>query len=206
MDAASIGEQFDPERNALNFLRLCFALLVIFSHSIVIGGYCPETLWGHGTPGDIAVDAFFAVSGFLIAASASRNDVLRYLWQRFLRIFPAFWVCLVVTAAFFGAIVWYHANPALARRCGISCYVREPAGPVGYVLHGLGLQVHQSTIAHTLPLGYFRPVWNGSLWTLYFEFLCYLLLAAVSLIGLLRHRLAVAILAGGVWLAAVILH
>jgi peptidoglycan/LPS O-acetylase OafA/YrhL len=74
---------------------------------------------------------------------------------------------------------------------------------VCYVLHGLWLQVHQGTIAHTLPLGYFRPVWNGSLWTLYFEFLCYLMLAALSLIGLLRHPVGVALLAGAVWLTEI---
>ena len=91
----------------------------------------------------------------------------------------------MVTAFLLGTIVWYHANPALAQRCGFSCYVREPGGPVGYVLHGLLLQVHQATIAHTLPLGYFRPVWNGSLWTLYFEFLCYFMLAVLSVLGLL---------------------
>ena len=71
---------------------------MIFSHAIVLGDYGSEALWGNGTLGGIAVDGFFAVSGFLIAASAMRNHVGRYMWQRFLRIFPGFWVCLVVTA------------------------------------------------------------------------------------------------------------
>src|SRR5271166_373520 len=41
----SIGETFDPAWNALNSLRLYLALLVIASHSIVLGGYRSETLW-----------------------------------------------------------------------------------------------------------------------------------------------------------------
>lgn len=199
----TIGDSFSPRRNSLNFLRLVLAVCVVFSHSLTIGLFGSEDILGKTTLGTMAVYGFFSISGFLIAGSATHNHVGRYLWQRFLRIFPAFWVCLIVTGFFFGAIVWYHANPALAHRCGYSCYVREPGGPVGYVLHGLWLRVHQATIAHTLPLGYFRPVWNGSLWTLYFEFLCYLMLAALSLIGLLRHRLAVALLAAAVWLTEI---
>jgi peptidoglycan/LPS O-acetylase OafA/YrhL len=204
-DRVTIGTSFSPRRNSLNFLRLALAIAVVFSHAITIGAFGSETVLGKTTFGTMAVYGFFGLSGFLIAGSATRNHVGRYLWQRFLRIFPAFWVCLIVTGFIFGAIVWHRVNPALASRCGFSCYAREPAGPVGYVLHGLLLQIHQPTIAHTLPLGYFRSVWNGSLWTLSFEFLCYLLLAAVSLIGLLRHRLAVAILAGVVWLTEIII-
>jgi peptidoglycan/LPS O-acetylase OafA/YrhL len=204
-ERSTIGDSFLPRRNSLNFLRLVLALAVVFSHSLTIGAFGSETILGKTTLGTMAVYGFFGLSGYLIAGSAARNHVGRYLWQRFLRIFPAFWICLIVTGFLFGTIVWYHANPALAHRCGLSCYVREPGGPVGYVLHGLWLQVHQSTIARTLPLGYFRPVWNGSLWTLYFEFLCYLMLAALALIGLLRHRLAVAVLAGAVWLTEIII-
>jgi peptidoglycan/LPS O-acetylase OafA/YrhL len=204
-DRLTVGASFSPRRNSLNFLRLALAVAVVFSHALTIGGFGSETVLGKTTLGTMAVYGFFGISGFLIAGSASRNHVGRYLWQRFLRIFPAFWVCLIVTGFVFGAIVWFHANPALASRCGLSCYVREPGGPVGYVLHNLWLEIHQTTITHTLALGYFRPVWNGSLWTLSFEFLCYLLLAVVSLVGLLRHRLAVAILAGAVWLTEIII-
>ena len=54
----------------------------------------------------MAVVGFFGISGYLITGSAERSRPLRYLWQRFLRIFPAFWVCLVVTAFVIGAIAW----------------------------------------------------------------------------------------------------
>jgi peptidoglycan/LPS O-acetylase OafA/YrhL len=201
----TIGGSFLPRRNSLNFLRLVLAISVIFSHAITIGGFGSEVVFGKTTLGTVAVYGFFGLSGYLIAGSASRNHVGRYLWQRFLRIFPAFWVCLIVTAFFFGVIGWYNMSPVLAHHCGISCYVKEPGGPLGYVFHNLWLQINQATIARTLPSGYFRNVWNGSLWTLFFEFLCYLMLAILSLIGLLRHRLAVAALAGAVWLTEVII-
>ncbi len=41
---------------------------------------------------------------------------------------------------------------------------------------------------------------NGSLWTLLYEFLCYLLILGVAVVGLLRRRVAVLVLAGGLWL------
>ncbi len=182
MDAASIGENFDPRRNALNFLRLCFALLVIFSHSIVLGGYRSEMLWGHGTLGDIAVDAFFAVSGFLIAASASRNNVLRYLWQRFLRIFPAFWVCLLVTAFLIAPIGW------VAEGRSLGTYWSAPAGPIHYVVVNWFLRMHTYAIAGTPGRVPYPNAWDGSLWTLFYEFYCYLIVAFLAATTILRRR------------------
>jgi len=195
----TIGSSFDARHNSLNFLRLLLAIAVVFSHALTIGNFGTEDVLGKTTLGTVAVYGFFGLSGYLITASASRNNVGRFLWQRFLRIYPAFWVCLVVTAFVFGTIVWWHANPQLANRCGFACYRNEPGGPETFVLHNLSLWIPQSTIAHTLPLGYFRPVWNGSLWTLLFECACYVMVATLSVFGLLRRRLAVLILAGSVW-------
>src|ERR1017187_6833294 len=162
----TIGQSFDPRHNSLNFLRLVLALTVVISHAVALGGFGVQNGINLTGFGQIAVYGFFGISGFLIAGSALRNNAGRYLWQRFLRIFPAFWVCLIVTAFFFGVIGWYNMSPVLAHHCGISCYVKEPGGPLGYVFHNLWLQINQATIARTLPSGYFRNVWNGSLWTL----------------------------------------
>jgi peptidoglycan/LPS O-acetylase OafA/YrhL len=194
-----IGTTFQVHRNSLNFLRLLLAAAVVVSHATTIGGFGSENFLGKTTLGTVAVYGFFGLSGYLIAGSAQRNHVGRFLWQRFLRIFPAFWACMFVTAFVFGTIVWFHANPSLAQRCGVSCYLREPGGPVGYFVHNLWIQAPRSTIAHTLPTGFFRPVWNGSVWTLFFECLCYLMLAVFSVIGVLRRPLAVAVIAAAVW-------
>ena len=203
---STIGQSFSPRRNSLNLLRLIFAVIVIFSHSITIGQFGSESLLGKSTYGTVPLYAFFGISGFLIAGSAARNNVGRYLWQRFLRIFPAFWVCLVVTAFVFGTIAWLHLNPALSRTCGLHCYLTEPNGALGYVTHNFWLQVNQSVIAGTGVLGgFFGFGWNGSLWTLEYEFLCYLLLAALSVIGLLKRRFLVALIAAATWIAVVVI-
>lgn len=201
----TLEQSFQPRRNSLNFLRLALATAVVFSHSIFLGSFGSETILGKTTLGTIAVYGFFGISGFLIARSASHHNVGRYLWQRLLRIFPAFWICLVVTAFLFGTIAWFHRNPRLSSDCGLHCYVTEPVGPVGYIAHNLWLHVSQPTVANTLPVAILRDVWNGSLWTLEFEFICYLLLAAAALVGLLKRRWWVAGAAALVWLSEVII-
>jgi peptidoglycan/LPS O-acetylase OafA/YrhL len=98
---STIEQSFSAKRNSLNFLRLILALAVLFSHSITLGMFGSESILGKTTLGTVAVFGFFGISGFLVAGSAARNNVGRYLWQRFLRIFPAFWICLLVTAFLF---------------------------------------------------------------------------------------------------------
>ena len=71
--------------------------------------------------GSLAVDAFFVLSGFLVARSYLQlHSVGRYAWHRALRILPGFWVALVVTAAIVAATA--HANVAgCAGRCVLAC-------------------------------------------------------------------------------------
>ena len=204
-DGSTIEQSFSAKRNSLNFLRLILALAVVFSHSITLGMFSSESILGKTTLGTVAVFGFFGISGYLIAGSAAHNNVGRYLWQRFLRIFPAFWICLLVTAFLFGTIAWFHYNPGLSRVCGLRCYLTEPGGPFAYVRNNFWLQVNQDTIAKTLPGGLLGYGWNGSLWTLELEFLCYVLLAAFSVLGLLRRRVLVASVAAGIWVAEVVI-
>jgi peptidoglycan/LPS O-acetylase OafA/YrhL len=192
----SLGQTFDPRHNALNLLRLFFALLVILSHSIILGGYRSEVLWGHTTLGDIAVDGFFALSGFLIAASALRNNVVRYLWQRFLRIFPAFWVCLLITAVVAAPIGW------LARGKSLRSYWAADAGPGHYITANFLLKMREYAIAGTPTHVPYPLAWDGSLWTLWYEFLCYLVVAALAVTTLLRRRRVVLALWAVSWVLA----
>ncbi len=202
---STIEQSLSAKRNSLNFLRLILALAVVFSHSITLGNFGSEWILGKTTLGTVAVYGFFGISGYLIAGSAARNNAGRYLWQRFLRIFPAFWICLLVTAFVFGTIAWFHMNPRLSRGCGFHCYLTEPNGPFGYLIHNFSLQVNQANIARTVPGGIFSFGWNASLWTLEFEFLCYLLIAALAVLGLLQRRWLVALIAAIAWVAEVVI-
>ena len=190
-ERSTIGAALHSSHNSLNSLRLALALLVILSHSVAFG------LWGswevfNGTSlGTVAVAGFFGISGYLIAGSALRNSPGRYLWQRFLRIFPGFWVCLIVTAFGFGVLAWLTTSHPCR---SLGCYVDAPNGPFGYIYRNWFLQMNQASIAG-LPRGNYDPYvwgeWNGSLWTLLYEFVCYLVLMALAVLGLLRRRAAV---------------
>ncbi len=192
--ARTIGEALSPRHNSLNFLRLVLALAVIVSHSVAFGSFGWWGRWdsyNHTPLGTLAVYGFFGISGYLIAGSVLSHGPLRYLWQRFLRIFPAFWVCLILTASVFGVIAWYAVPQACPH---FSCYLHGTNGPFSYLYRNALLKVEQSSISGT-PHGNYSPfawgVWNGSSWTLFYEFICYLLLLALAVLGVLRHRLAV---------------
>ena len=197
MRSRAIGVALDPKRNSLNFLRLVLAFSVVYAHVCEVawlGHY--DVVFNNTSLGTIAVYGFFGISGYLIAGSASRNSAGRYLWQRFLRIFPAFWVCLVVTGFALGAIA-LAIDPV--PHCGFVCYLKLHPGPFSFVYSNALLKMNQFAVASPeLNLA------NSSLWTLFFEFLCYLLLAALSFVGIMRHRGWVALITLGIFAALLV--
>jgi len=190
------GSVFDPRHNSLNFLRLFFATLVIVDHADSVGYLKVFPLIGNVALGTVAVFCFFGISGFLIAGSAARNRIDHFLWQRILRIFPAFWVCLIVTAFVFGPIFWLHTSAELHRHGGLSTYFNTPTGPLRYLYHDALLRMNQNSISGT-PVEF--GVWNASLWTLFYEFMCYLVLGVLAVIGLLKRPVVV------LWLTAAVI-
>lgn len=182
MSSATLGTAFDPRANALNFLRLLLASAVIFGHAALLGGYVlarPVML----AFSEVAVDGFFAVSGFLITRSwCTHPDWRRFLWHRSLRILPAFWVCLLATALVFAPIsVMLQGYP-------LSSYWSASAGPWSYLWRNALLWIGQPAIAGTPNSVPFPGTWNGSLWSLYWEFLCYLGLGLLGAVGILARR------------------
>ena len=194
----SLGEALSLRDNSLNFLRLVLASCVIVSH-VYDRSHLQIAIFHNGNLGSVAVYGFFGISGYLIARSAETHGVLRFVWLRAVRIFPGFWVALVMTAYVFGPLVWlivHHGTP----RAGLGHYFSPPPhnwlppnSPFSYVWNNWWLQIQQIWIS-----GIIR---NSSLWTLYFEFICYLILAAMALIGLLRRRLLVVALTAVIFAA-----
>ncbi|WP_248817036.1 acyltransferase [Frankia sp. AgB32] len=188
---STLATAFNPRRNSFGFLRITMALAVFVQHGLIAGGFV-------GAPrassrfdlAAIAVDCFFAISGFLVTRSRlSIRWTARFLWHRFLRILPGFWLCLVVVAMVIAPLGWQHQHGTLSGYFGA-----RPHGPFAYVLTNSTLLMHFYDIAGTprgvpitaLPNG---PVaWDGSLWSLFWEALCYLGLAALGAGGRLRRR------------------
>lgn len=179
-------------------MRLVLASLVAVHHAMAIGfgvewGIGPAPVEGMARLGDFAVDAFFVLSGFLVTMSYVRLDSpVRYLWHRALRILPGFWTCLAVTVVVFApAIAVLEGRPALSVFPGAWRFVTANA-----------LLVMNEWGVAGLPAGTHTPgVVNGALWTLFYEFTCYALVAALGVAGLLRRPRAVAVLLVVAWLA-----
>lgn len=153
------------------------ATLVIVSHSWPVSGAGADPGWGDQDLGDWAVAGFFAISGYLITGSriVSRN-LTDYLWRRFLRIYPAFLAALLVVALVIA--------PLSVILDGSGHY--NWASGVTYVLKNLGLYTAQLTIEGTLTTVPYPSAWNAPLWTLFYEFACYLIIALIVSIIPLR--------------------
>lgn len=175
-----LADGFALRRNSLNFLRLVFAVLVIVSHAWPVGGYGDDPRIAGEKLGTWAVAGFFAISGYLIANSRRHSTMGTFLVRRVLRIYPGYVVCLVVVALGFapvsvaigpGSIHWTSA--------------------FSYVADDLLLKVHQVGIRDTLTGVPYGPAWNGSLWTLIYEFLCYIAIGVLLSLAARRHRAVV---------------
>ncbi len=171
----TLARRFDPRKNSLNFLRLAFATAVIVSHARPLGGFGHDTAIARQTIGTWAVMGFFAISGYLIAASRMHTGLVEFFARRILRIYPAFVVCLLAVAFVFAP---------LSTLTGSGSY--SPAGGVSYVLHNLGLKIEVDGIPGTLTGAPYGSAWDGSLWTLFYEFVCYI---AIGLMLTLPTRL-----------------
>lgn len=172
----TLGSFFDIRSNSLNTLRLLLATTVIVSHSWPMGGYDGEPHLGTMNYGEIAVAGFFAVSGYLITGSRLNNNFKQYSRARFLRIFPGFWVCLVVVA--------FIASPiAAATRGG---WTLQDA--TGYIYNNASLVIRQWTIGGTLEGAPRADSWNGPIWTLMYEFGCYIFVGILLGIPKLQNK------------------
>uniref|UniRef100_UPI00202403A4 acyltransferase family protein n=1 Tax=Frankia sp. CiP1_Cm_nod1 TaxID=2897160 RepID=UPI00202403A4 len=209
----TVQSAFGPD-NSLNFLRLVFAVLVMIAHGWALGGFGLFRL-GKYEVSALAVDSFFVISGFLVTRSNVRvRGTARFLWHRFLRIYPAFWVCLVVVAGFFAPLGWLHTHGSL------DGFLGAPHGPLRYIIDNSTLHMRFYDVSGTPAgdavsgaagaagaAGAGTASWNGALWSLWWEFLCYLGVAVLGVLGVLRQRrVAVAGLAVAMWSAVVVHH
>ena len=171
--------------NNFDSLRLIFAVLVIFSHSFPItrgsNSTEPLSMLTHGqvTFGNISVWGFFVISGFLITQSWQRApNVGKYLMRRIGRIYPGFAVNAMLTAL---VVVPIAADPG----------AYFPVSLSSFLLNTLRLQSFEYPLVfiHN-PSG----ALNGSLWSVPFEFWCYLGVMVLGLASLLRRRWVVVVL------------
>lgn len=170
--------------NNFGALRLLLAYMVILSHSpeLVDGNRSREVLtrmFGTLSFGELAVDFFFVISGFLITASflesRSGSD---YLVKRVLRIYPAYLVAYLLCTF------------ALAPLVGGQLAVQSPEFWLRNVLRMLSLG--QPFVSGPVFDGNAIPLLNGAVWTIRYEFGAYLIVLAAGSLGVMSKRVVVA--------------
>jgi peptidoglycan/LPS O-acetylase OafA/YrhL len=171
------------------------ALLVVWSHSFALwlGSEDSEPVsllfGGIYNIGNLGVLAFLTISGFLITLSWLRaKSWIKYLRRRFLRIYPGYLFAILVCSL---VVV-----PGFSSRQFFALSANE----IGGLLSNLLLRNY---ILSSDAFGG-GPV-NGSLWSIPYEFWCYLGVLALGAAGLFRWRLIyplliVTVMAIRVWL------
>jgi len=176
MTDTSVASYLEKREDNFLLLRIIAAVAVIYGHSFSIArpDGSQDIFLAHGWgvySGEIAVDVFFVVSGFMVSGSyVGRGDLWHYAKARLLRIVPAYFVLLATCALVLGV-----AFSTLPPRD----YFSDPS-TFAYVLKNLRFS---SDMAWTLP-GVFEDhrmnSINGALWTLPAEMRMYMLVATAN--------------------------
>ena len=173
----SLADGAAQRDNNFNLIRLFAAWLVIYGHSYAVtasgGQDLVLQLVQIRFAGAVAVDMFFLISGFLIAASFERHRLRDYLAARALRIFPALVVCLCLSVFVLGALLTTSPDYWQSSQTWKYLLRNVTLDKVQYFLPGVFEGLPSKAI-------------NGSIWSLMVEFRLYLLLAALGMLRLLR--------------------
>ncbi|EJJ24504.1 acyltransferase family protein [Rhizobium sp. CF142] len=168
-----------------NFLRLALALTIVFYHVVTADGYLRAgtgpILWFFEYS---LVSMFFALSGFLITASAQRLDLANFLLNRSLRIVPALAVDILICAFIIGPAVTTLTLGEYFTDAGFFAYLMNIVGAIHIELPGVftGNPTSQA---------------NGALWTIPWEINCYTIMSVMLITGVVRRPAATFLLLAG---------
>jgi len=182
--AAATGSPKPEQSRENNFdvLRYVLAVMVIFSHSFAIVDGNTRREWLAALTnqqigfGGLAVGFFFTISGFLITGSWLKSQSLAdYFRKRILRIYPAFVLLSLVTILIIGPLA-VHSIPPYLRHFNLLRFLVQSALLSPYSIPGL--------FEHAPLAG----VINASIWTIRYEFICYIMVAGLGYMRLLTRR------------------
>lgn len=191
-----IADRAAGRDNNFNLLRMIAATAVLVSHAfpLALGSTAVEPLESllhqdhiKDNLGRAAVFAFFGISGFFITRSFCQRKTLGgFVRARALRLFPA--LAPMALIVFVLIALWGTAAPLsdmLHAFPGYFYRIMTLSLPDMFGLTQVSGALPGAFAENPLP----RAI-NGSLWTLPFEVLCYVLVVVTGLLGLLRNKYA----------------
>jgi peptidoglycan/LPS O-acetylase OafA/YrhL len=194
-----ISDGMINKQNNFDFIRVSAAVLVFMEHAwpIFTGSPVPfdlcRLLFGYSY-GATGILIFFSLSGFLVAHSyLTTQHWLKFLIKRFLRIWPALAVNIMFTILVLGMLF-------------------STLSVNNYFIHPETWQYFQNIFIfrtyYTLP-GVFESSLhsnsvNGSLWTIPYEFTCYIILSFLFLLNFIRKKWVFTCMSMLVWIVYLI--
>lgn len=163
------AEKLSPMRhNNFDIVRLVLAVIVVFVHCFDLSESRSLRVLPHLVSSRMAVEGFFAISGFLIFASYERTpSLLEYCKNRAWRILPGYWLSTVICLLIAFSLRHFHVGKFLLANLTFANFL-QPGVP----------GVFDSNPGN--------DAMNGSLWTIKIELMFY---AAVPVIVWLCRRL-----------------
>jgi peptidoglycan/LPS O-acetylase OafA/YrhL len=181
-----MGPELNRARNNFDLLRLMAASLVVVAHaSVVLHNRIltpdPVRMLTGVEMGKAGVLIFFIISGYLVSGSwEERKSAAMFLRARILRIFPAVIVIVLVSVFVLGWSVTSLDTAAYFGSGSTFLYLQDMSlYRMYYYLPG---------VFENNPAG---PSVNASLWTLPYEFTCYLVLLVAGMAGAYRNKLII---------------
>ncbi|WP_448615642.1 acyltransferase family protein [Modestobacter sp. URMC 112] len=174
MPAPTLPKVAPPRLGMLDALRFIAAFAVVAFHYTARvnpgwGGAPPVELAELGrwtSYGRLGVPLFFVISGFVLLMSAWGKDVPSFVASRIGRLFPAYWLAVVLSAGLV-LFLW-------------------PENPVffGHTVTKAGAALNLTMIQSAFGVADV----DGPYWTLWYEARFYLLIAVFMLVGINRRR------------------
>lgn len=150
----------------IDLLRLVSAVLVMLFHYTFVGSvldFAPQprtdAFGEYGRYMYLGINFFFIISGFVILLSAQDGKPRQFILSRFIRLYPAYWLCVLLTA---GAAVAFN----------------QPA----YQLEWTHVLVNLTMLQN----GFDVPLVDGVYWTLWMELKFYALVLVMIWLRWLR--------------------
>lgn len=187
-------------KNNFDFLRMLAATLVMVSHAYQLS--YGEKIWDqslnlpHPEPllwlsrgqlsiGHLSVLIFFVISGYLITMSQERSpNPWFFLKSRCLRILPGLAVVIIVSIFLLGP---------LGSTLPLSEYFQN--FDTWKYLINITMYFSAETLPGVFASNPLPSIVNGSLWTLKYEFSCYLVVCGLAIFGLLNRKVSLALFA-----------
>jgi peptidoglycan/LPS O-acetylase OafA/YrhL len=172
-------DDFRP--SGFDFMRLILALSVLVPHAATIAqGEAFGEAFFNGPFSfyfQLVLPAFFILSGFLVSGSMFRcKTLVMFAGLRFIRIYPALMVEVVLSAFIIGPLVTvlplreYFTDPLFFR------YLVNVTGHITYWLPGVFVNNPKPLIV------------NWQLWTVPWELMCYVAISILIVVGVKRRR------------------